>query len=89
MGSFLIFRHVASSLKSMVVIAAIDSVIKQCVCMILELAPYKRRRCFIPGGRGVDRIVLLMIDKVAIVHLMSLVTRLATTKRLDPKLSTP
>ena len=46
------FWHVASSSESMVVIDAGKSAIRQCVCMILELAPYMRRRCFIPGGRG-------------------------------------
>ena len=46
-----------------------ESAIRQCVCIILELAPYRRRRCFTPGGR-VARIALLMVVKVSIVHLM-------------------
>ena len=69
LGSFQILRHVASSLESILVIYAGESAIRQCVCMILELAPYKRRRCFTPDGRGVDRTALLIVDKVAIVHL--------------------
>jgi hypothetical protein len=36
--------------------------------MILELAPYRRRRCFTPGGRGVARTALLIVDKVLMVH---------------------
>jgi hypothetical protein len=53
----------------MVVIHAREIAIRQCVCMILELAPYRRRRCFITGGRGVAMNALLMMDKVSIVHL--------------------
>jgi hypothetical protein len=41
------------------------------VCMILELAPYRRRRYFIYVGSGMARIALLMVDKVAIVNLRS------------------
>ena len=52
LGSFQILRHVASSLESIFVIDAEESAIRQCVCMIFELVPYRRRRCFIPGGRG-------------------------------------
>ena len=47
-----------------------ESATRQCACMILELAPYRRRRYFIPGGRGVDRTALLIVAKVSIVHLM-------------------
>ena len=46
-----------------------ESAIRQCVCIILELAPYRRRRCFTPGGRGVARTALLIVAKVSIVHL--------------------
>ena len=68
LGSFQILRHVASSLESMVVIVDGESAMRQCVCMILELAPYRRRRCFTPGGRGVARTALLMVDTVLMVH---------------------
>ena len=64
-----ILQHVASRLESIVVIDVGESAIRQCVCMILELAPYKRRHCFTPGGRGVVRTALLIVDKVSIVHL--------------------
>jgi hypothetical protein len=46
----------------MVVTYAGESAIRKYVCMILELAPYRRRRCFIPGGREVARTALLMVD---------------------------
>ena len=69
LGSLQILRHVASSLKSILVIEVGKSAIRQRVCMILELAPYRRRRCFIPGGMGVDRTALLIVAKVSIVHL--------------------
>ena len=52
LGSFQILRHVASSLESIVVIDVGEIAIRQCVCMILKLAPYKKRRCFTPGWRG-------------------------------------
>jgi hypothetical protein len=39
------------------------------VCIILELAPYRRRRCFMPGGKRAARIALIMVDMVSIVHL--------------------
>ena len=50
-------------------IIAGESAMRQCVCMILELAPYRRRRCLTPGGRGVARTALLIVDKVSMVHL--------------------
>jgi len=53
----------------MLVIDAGESAIRQCVCMILELAPYMRRRCFIPGERGMAKTALLLEDMVLIVHL--------------------
>ena len=59
----------ASSLELIVVICAGKSVIRQCLCMILELASFRRRRYFIPGGRGVARTTLLIVDKVSIVQL--------------------
>jgi hypothetical protein len=37
--------------------------------MILKLSPYRRRRCFIPGGRRDARTALLMVDMVSIVNL--------------------
>ncbi len=52
----------------MVVIDARKRAIRQCPCIILDLAPY-RRRCLMPGRRGVDGTALLMVDKVSIVHL--------------------
>ncbi len=59
----------ASTLESIVVLDAGESAIRQCVCMFLALTPYKRRRCFTPGGKGVVRIALLIVDKVSIVNL--------------------
>jgi hypothetical protein len=56
-------------LESIVVIDYRKSAIRLCVCMILELAPYRRRRCFTPDGRGVARTALLIVTKVSIVHL--------------------
>ena len=52
LGSFQIVRDVASSLESIAAIDVGESDTRQCVCMILELAPYRRRRCFTPDGRG-------------------------------------
>ncbi len=69
LGSFQILRHVASSLESIVVTVAGESATRQCVCMILELALYMRRRRIPPGGRGVARNALLRVDKVSMVHL--------------------
>jgi hypothetical protein len=46
------FRQVASSRESMEVIAVGERAMRQRVCIILELAPYRRRRCLIFGGRG-------------------------------------
>ena len=68
LGRFQTFRHVASSLESMVVMDAWGSAIRRCACTILELAPFRRRRCFIYDGRGVARTALLMVDKVSVVH---------------------
>ena len=68
-GRHHILRHVASSLESMVVMIVGESAMRQCVCMILELAPYRRRCYFIPGGRGVARTALLIAAKVSVVHL--------------------
>ena len=70
LGSFQILRQVASSLVSVVVIDVGESAIRRCVCMILELAMYRRRRCFISGGRWVARTILLMVDKASVVHLI-------------------
>ena len=55
-SDFQILWHVASNLESMAIIIAVDSDIRQCMCMILEFAPYRRRRCFILDGRRVARI---------------------------------
>jgi hypothetical protein len=67
-GRFQILRQVASSLESIEVMALGESAIRQCVCMILELAPYRSNRCLMPGGRGVERIALLMLASVSSVH---------------------
>ena len=53
----------------MEVIAVGERVMRQCVCMLLELAPYKRRRCLIFGGRGVGSTALLMVAKTSSAHL--------------------
>ena len=52
LGSFQFFRHATSSLESMDITVVGDSTIRQCLCMIFEMAPYRRRRCCIPDGRG-------------------------------------
>jgi hypothetical protein len=39
LGSFQIFRQVASKLESIAVMAARESAMRQCVCIILELVP--------------------------------------------------
>ncbi len=57
-------------MESIVVMAAGESAMRQGMCMILELAPYRRRRCFTPGGRRVARNALLIVDKVSIFHFM-------------------
>ncbi len=69
LDSFQILRHEAYSLESMAVIADGDRAIRKCVCTILELAPYKRRRCYIPCGMGVARTALLMVYSLSSVHL--------------------
>ena len=46
-----------------------DNAIKQCMCMILEIAPYKSKRCFIPDGMGVEITTLLMLKRVSSAHL--------------------
>jgi hypothetical protein len=62
------FRQVASNLESMEVIALGDSAMRQLVCIILELAPYRSSLCLIRGGRCVERIALLMLARVSRVH---------------------
>ncbi len=57
-----------SILESIVVLDDEESVTRYYVCIILKLAPYKRRRCFIPDGSGVARTALQMVEKVSIVH---------------------
>ena len=46
----------------------INTAIKQCMCMTLEMASYRNKRCFMPGGRGVERTSLLMLERVSRVH---------------------
>jgi hypothetical protein len=53
----------------MEVIAVGERSMRQCVCIILELAPYRRRRCLIFGGRRVVSTALLMVAKTSSVHL--------------------
>jgi hypothetical protein len=45
-----------------------DNAIKQCVYMMLELAPYRSKRCCVPGARGVERTALLMLERVSRVN---------------------
>ena len=52
----------------MAVIAAGESAMRQRVCIILEFAPYKRRRCLMFAGKGVLRTALLMVDITPSVH---------------------
>ncbi len=68
MGRLRVFRQVASHLESMEVMTLSESAIRQWVCIILELTLYTSNRCLIPGGKGVERIVLLMLAKVSKVH---------------------
>jgi len=63
------FRQVASSRESMEVIAIGDRAMRQCICIILELAPYRRRRCLILGGREVVSTALTMVARTSSVHL--------------------
>ena len=49
LGRHQIFRQVASSRESMEVIAVGERAMRQCVCIILEMAPYRRRRCLMFG----------------------------------------
>jgi len=60
---------VALSLESTVVSDAGDSAIRQCLCMILELAPYRRKRYFMLSGKGVYKTALLMVDRVSNLYL--------------------
>jgi len=45
-----------------------ESVIRQRVCIMLELAPYTIKRCLIPCGRDVERIALLMLARMSRSH---------------------
>jgi hypothetical protein len=63
------FRQVASSRESIEVIAVCERAMRQCVCIVLELAPYRRRRCLIFGGRGVVSTASLMVVITSSVHL--------------------
>ncbi len=63
-----IFWQVAGDLESMEVIALGECAIRQRACIILEMAPYSSKRCLILGGRGVERIALLMLARVSRVH---------------------
>ena len=58
----------ASSRQSMEVIAAGERAMRQCVCISLELPPY-RRRCLMFGDRGVVSTALLVVARASSVHL--------------------
>jgi hypothetical protein len=51
------------------VIAVGERAMSQCLCIILELAPYRRRRCLIFGGKGVVSTALLMEARTSSVYL--------------------
>ena len=53
----------------MEVIAACERAMRQCVCIMLELALYRRRHCLIFGGEGVVSTALLMVARTSSVHL--------------------
>jgi hypothetical protein len=59
---------VAPIVESIEAMAVVDTDIKQCVCIILELAPYKIKRCFMHGEKSVERSTLLMLERVSRVH---------------------
>jgi hypothetical protein len=61
-------RQVASIVESIEAMEVGDNAAKQCACMILELAPYRSKRCFMPCGRDVERYALLMLWRVSKVH---------------------
>ena len=69
LGRFQILWHIASTVESIETMAVGDKANKQRVCMILELALYRSKRHFMPGGRGIERNVLLMLERVSSVHL--------------------
>ena len=70
LGRFQILRQFASIVESIEATAEGNNVIRQCVRMILELAPYRSKHCFMPSGRSVERIALLMLERVSRVHVM-------------------
>jgi hypothetical protein len=53
----------------MEVIAAGERATRQCVCIQLELAPYRRRRYLMFGDRVEFNTALLMVDMASSVHL--------------------
>jgi hypothetical protein len=62
-------RHVAFIVEFMEFIAAGDRAMRQFVCIVLELAPYRRRRCLMFGGKGVVSTALLMLAMTSSVYL--------------------
>ena len=50
------------------------------MCMILKLAPYRRRYCYILAVRRVDKTVLLMVDRVSSVHLRCVFSQREATR---------
>ena len=69
LGRRQILRQVASSRESMEVIAAGERAMRPCACIILELDPYRKRRCLMFGGRGVVSTSLMMVARTSSVHL--------------------
>ncbi len=66
--SFQILRQVASKKESTAIIDAGERAIRQWVCIILELAPYRRRRCLMFAGNGVLSTALLIGDITPSLH---------------------
>ncbi len=69
LGRHQTFRQVASSEESIEFIAIDERAMRQRVCIVLELAPYRRRLCLMFGGRGVFSTALSMVDMTSSVHL--------------------
>jgi hypothetical protein len=61
-------REVASIVDSIEAMAVGDNAIKQCVCMILELALDRSMRWLIRGGRVVERNAFMALERVFRFH---------------------
>ncbi len=68
LGSFHIFLHVSSIAASILLIVVGERAIRQCVCIILELAPYRSNICLIPAGSGAASTAVVMFVMVSSVH---------------------